>query len=165
MPAGAAHSETSGRAGVDDRAAVTALHHQPHAVFAGQIDAAQVDVVRALPNVDVKFVHRGIFANELDGGAGVEHVEAPMAATYLIECGDDAGLVHDIRDQRERLAADLPDGLLDGGRVAIEQTDDRPFTSKRAGCLLTDPAPRASNDRDLPLQAPHDVPLESASAH
>src|SRR5829696_5577876 len=130
MPTGAAHSETSRRASVDDRAAVTALHHQPHAVFAGQIDATQVDVMGLLPDVDVKFVHRRIFADELDGGAGVEHVEAPMAATYLIECGDDAGLVQDISDQRERLAADLAEGQLDSGRVAIEQTDDRPFTSK-----------------------------------
>ena len=108
MPAGAGHGETSRRAGVDDRAAVAALHHQAHAVFAGEIDPAQVDVMRSLPDVDVELVHRRVFADELDGGAGVEHVETPMAAAHLVEGGGDARLVRDVGDQRKRTGRRSP---------------------------------------------------------
>ena len=47
----------------------------------------------SLPDVDVELVHRRIFADELDGGAGVEHVEAAMPAPHLVERGGDARLV------------------------------------------------------------------------
>ena len=164
MPAGARHGETGRRAGVDDRAAFAALHHQAHPVFAGEIDPAQVDVVRSLPDVDVQLVHRRIFADELNGGAGVEHVEAPMAAAHLVECGGDARLVRDIRDQRERLAADLLDRRLDRRRVAVEQTDDRPFASKCAGGFLTDPAPAPVTTAILPSRRPTASLPESVSA-
>src|SRR5215208_7003305 len=120
-------------------------------MFAGEIDTAQVDVVGSLPDVDVELVHRRVFADELDGGAGIEHVESPMAATHLVKRGGDARLVRNIGDQRECITTDLPDCRLDRWRVAIEQTADRPFASKRAGGFLTDPAPRPSDDGDLAL--------------
>ena len=45
----------------------------------------------ALPDVELELVDRRVLADELDGGARVEHVEATMAAADLIERGGDAG--------------------------------------------------------------------------
>jgi hypothetical protein len=112
----------------------------------------------SLPDVDIELVHRCVLADELDGGAGVEDVEASVTTPDLVECGNDARFIRDVSDQRKSISADFLNRGLDRRRVAIEQTDDRPFSSKRASGLLTDPAPCPGDDGDLALQAPHGIP-------
>jgi hypothetical protein len=103
-------------------------------------------------------MHRRILADELDGGAGIEHVEPTVPLSHLVERGDDASFVCDIGDEWKRLATDLMGSRFHRRPVAIEQADDRPFASERASRFLSNAAARSSDDGDFAIEAPHDIP-------
>ena len=52
--------DAGGRAGDDDRAALAALEHGAHSVFAGQEHAGQVDGDDLLPDLQLKLVDSGV---------------------------------------------------------------------------------------------------------
>ena len=116
MPAGARHGQAGGGTSVNDRTAVAALHHQAHAVFAGEVDTAQVDVVRALPDIDIQFMNRRIFADQLHGRAGVEHVKAAVSAAHLVEGGLGCRITPYFR-------ADITVGYRDGMHLSTSFND------------------------------------------
>jgi hypothetical protein len=139
------------RRGVDDRAA-PGVEQVWDAVLAAQEDAAQVDLLHALPDLERGVEHRAV-VGRVDAGVVEQHVDAAEAPVRLAVHGGDGLLVADIGHDRQVHAADV-------GQV--DAHDPSALLGEAQRDIGADPAGGAGDDANLVLEATRHQPLSVA---